>query len=308
MSRITFALTPHPPFRLELTAWALRRRAANEIDLWDGRKYTRIFLLDGDALKVSVSQAGGHKDPKLNVVAAGETSDSRAAKSKISLMLGKMFSLREDLRNFYSLSGRERRLKPLAERFAGVKPPRFPTVFEALANAVSCQQVSLDLGIVLLNRLSRSYGVAFREGNVIFHAFPRPEDLAGLSPEVFRELGFSRNKGRALIELSERVLSGELEIENLEKMADTDVVQYLSRIRGVGRWTAEYVLLRGLGRLNVFPGDDVGAQRNLQHFMGLEERPDYERIKKITSRWQPYAGFVYFHFLLDSLKTRGYLP
>jgi hypothetical protein len=59
MSRITFALTPHPPFSLELTAWALRRRAANEIDLWDSRNYTRIFITDGDALKVSVSQAGG---------------------------------------------------------------------------------------------------------------------------------------------------------------------------------------------------------------------------------------------------------
>ena len=67
-------------------------------------------------------------------------------------------------------------------------------------------------------------------------------------------------------------------------MTDVDIVEYLSRIRGVGRWSAEYVLLRGLGRINIFPGDDVGAQKNLQNFMGLDERPDYEQIKRITSQ------------------------
>jgi DNA-3-methyladenine glycosylase II len=308
MSGISFALRPRPPFSLELTVWALRRRAANQVDRWDGRQYSRIFVLEGNAVKVSASQEGGIEKPRLNVAVAGKTSDLQALKSRVSLMLGKMFSLRNDFKGFYSLSGRDKRLRPLVERFTGVKPPRFPTVFEALVNAFSNQQVSLDLGIILLSRLASSYGVAFREGDTFFHAFPQPEDLAGLSPEDFRKLGFSRNKGRAIIELSEGVIKRNLAIESLEEMTDTEIVQYLSKIRGVGRWSAEYVLLRGLGRLNMFPGDDVGAQRNLQNFMGLEERPDYEKIKKITSQWQPYAGFVYFHFLLDKLRTKGCLP
>ena len=308
MSRISFALRPHPPFSLELTVWALRRRVTNQVDRWDGRHYSRIFVFDGKALRVSMSQEGSLEKPKLNIAVVSETFYSSNIKSRISSTLEKMFSLRSDFKDFYSLSSSDKRLRPLAERFAGVKPPRFPTVFEALVNAFSNQQVSLDLGIILISRLSHSYGAAFGEGATVFHAFPRPEDLAGLSPEDLRKLGFSRNKGRAIIELSEGVIKRNLEIENLEEMTDTEIIQYLSKIRGVGRWTAEYVLLRGLGRLNMFPGDDVGAQRNLQNFMGLDERPDYENIKKITSRWQPYAGFVYFHFVLDKLKTKGYLP
>jgi DNA-3-methyladenine glycosylase II len=64
---------------------------------------------------------------------------------------------------------------------------------------------------------------------------------------------------------------------------------------------------QGIGRINVFPGDDVGAQKNLQLFFGLDERPGYEKIRKIAGRWQPYAGLVYFHFLLDKLNAKGVL-
>ncbi|MGE5892602.1 MAG: DNA-3-methyladenine glycosylase family protein [bacterium] len=307
MSGISFALRPHPPFSLELTAWALRRRAANQIDRWDGRRYSRIFVLGDRAVHASISQDGGIEDPKLNISVAAETADFRALQSTVSSVLERMFSLRSAFKDFYSLSVKDERLRPLLERYAGLKPPRFPTVFEALVNAISCQQVSLDLGIILLNRLSGSYGAAFGEGDTVFHAFPRPQDLAGLSPGDLRKLGFSRNKGRAIIELSERVSNGELKIESLEERSDAEIVHYLSEISGVGRWSAEYVLLRGLGRMNMFPGDDVGAQRNLQSFMGLNKRPDYGKIKKITSQWQPYAGFVYFYFLLDALRAKGEL-
>ncbi len=303
----SFSLRPLPPFSLELTVWALRRRANNEIDRWDGRNYSRIFVFGDKALKVSVSQEGGLNRPRLLVAASGEIADQPAVKSMISAYLEKMFSIKRDLSGFYLLSGKDKRLAPLAARLTGMKPPRLPTVFEALVNAFACQQVSLDLGIILLNRLSGSYGAVFKKDKSVFHAFPRPGDLAGLSPEDLRSLGFSRNKGRAIIELSEKVAGRKLDFENLEKMTDSDIVQYLSEIRGVGRWTAEYALLRGLGRINVFPGDDAGAQKNLQKFMRLSERPDYERISRITSRWQPYAGFVYFHFLLEKLMNRGYL-
>ena len=307
MPEISFTLKPSPPFSLELTAWALRRRFKNEVDRWDGKNYSRIFVYGGKAVKVSVSQEGGLNKPKLHVVVVGETDDLQTVRTRISATLEKMFSIRKDLTEFYSLSGGDRRLRPLAERFTGVKPPRFPTVFEALVNAISCQQVSLDLGIILLNRLANAYGTAIRDGDAVFHAFPSPEDLAALSTEDLRKLGFSRNKGLAIIELSKEITTGNVEIEILETMSDIDIIEYLSRIRGVGRWSAEYVLLRGLGRINIFPGDDVGAQKNLQNFMGLRERPDYDQIKGITSQWQPYAGFVYFHFLLDKLKTKGYL-
>ncbi|HEY5029750.1 MAG TPA: hypothetical protein VIK39_15185, partial [Candidatus Angelobacter sp.] len=84
-------------------------------------------------------------------------------------------------------------------------------------------------------------------------------------------------------------------------------LEQLVRLKGVGRWTAEYVLLRGLGRLDIFPGDDVGARKKLAHFLGKRKPLDYEGVCKAVARWQPNAGLVYFHLLLARIKKAGWL-
>jgi DNA-3-methyladenine glycosylase II len=78
-------------------------------------------------------------------------------------------------------------------------------------------------------------------------------------------------------------------------------------LKGVGRWTAEYVLLRGLGRLDIFPGDDVGARKKLDQFLRKKKPLDYDGLHRAVAGWQPYAGFVYFHLLLARIKKAGWL-
>ena len=89
---------------------------------------------------------------------------------------------------------------------------------------------------------------------------------------------------------------------------DQAAVARLLPLRGVGRWTAEYVLLRGLGRLRVFPGDDVGARNSLRRWLGLAEPPSYEEIRQLLLHWSAYQGLVYFHLLLGRLAGAGLLP
>ncbi len=79
----------------------------------------------------------------------------------------------------------------------------------------------------------------------------------------------------------------------------------LQHVRGVGRWTAKYVLLRGLGRVHIFPGDDVGARNNLQKWLGLTEPLDYDGVARTLKRWQRFGGLIYFHLLLGRLAEAG---
>ena len=218
-----------------------------------------------------------------------------------------MLGLQVDVTEFYTLAQKDHLLSPLAQHFLGLKPPRFPSLFEALLNAFACQQVSLDVGIMLLNRLTATYGLKFDDGQAVFSAFPEPAAFANASVEHIRALGFSHQKARAITELATALVKNQRDFSLLEAMNDEEVKTSLSSIRGVGRWTAEYVLLRGLGRLATFPGDDVGAQKNLQQLLHLEEKPLYEKIKELTSPWQPYAGFVYFHLLHAKLEKQGIL-
>lgn len=140
--------------------------------------------------------------------------------------------------------------------------------------------------------------------NGVQSAFPRPEDLRSVSEEDIKKLGFSYQKARAIKDLVQMQLSNDALFSNFEKMTNEEIVTLLSKMRGIGRWSSEYVLLRGLGRLNSFPGDDVGAQKNLQQLLRLSKRPSYEEIIQLTAKWQPYAGLVYFHLLLDKLRNK----
>jgi DNA-3-methyladenine glycosylase II len=167
--------------------------------------------------------------------------------------------------------------------------------------------MTLTLGIRLLSRLAVACGTAFGEGDEAVHAFPRPEDLALLRPEALRQLGFSRQKARAMIELAQSVAEERVDLEGLEALPDDEVIDHLCELRGVGRWTAEYALLRGLGRVHVFPGDDVGARNNLQRWLQQKEPLDYEGVRRVVARWEGYGGLVYFHLLLDRLEDAGCL-
>jgi DNA-3-methyladenine glycosylase II len=280
----------------------------NSIDRWNGKTYVRTFVLDQTPIKVEVSQGGTIKEPALSVlVSSRKVILDVNIRFTISLRLEKMLGIKLNVREFYTLAAGDSRLKPLAEQFIGVKPPRFPTVFEALINAFACQQLSLNVGITLLNRLTEKYGKAFVHGSNRIHAFPAPEDLGRATHADLRKLGFSHQKGKAILGVTHDILEKKVDVESLETMNDNDAFDYLLKLKGIGRWSAEYVLLRGLGRINIIPADDVGAQKNLQQFLRLKEKPDYERIKRITLRWKPYAGFLYIHFLLKKLAEKGYI-
>jgi DNA-3-methyladenine glycosylase II len=212
-----------------------------------------------------------------------------------------------DLAEFYRITAPDPKLGPLVEQFRGVKPPRFPSLFETLVNAIACQQVTLTLGIRLLNRLTGTWGPAVHERCSSPHAFPRPRDLALLDPDMLRSLGFSHQKARALVELASAVAGESFHLDEITGLDEEASVARLCKLRGVGRWTAEYMLLRGLGRLQVFPGDDVGARKNLERWLGLAESLDYEGVRRNIAPWKSHGGLIYFHLLLKRLTELGYL-
>jgi DNA-3-methyladenine glycosylase II len=219
--------------------------------------------------------------------------------------LDRLVGLSVDLSPFASMAAPDPLLGPLAARMRGLKPPRFPTVFEALVNGIACQQLSLAVGIELLNRLAADRGKAVNDRPDGPRAFPDPEALACAHTDDVKRHGFSTTKARTIIEVAQAVVADRLDLEALQELEDGAVVERLTSLRGVGRWTAEYVLLRGLGRLHIFPGDDVGAHNTLRHLFGTDTALDYDAVHRLVARWHPYAGVVYFHLLLDSLSQAG---
>jgi len=302
-----FEIEVPAPFRLDLCVWALRRRAHNAVDVWDGTTYHRVLALPDGPVELAVRQEQGGSGPLLAVELQGPGKSAPPASSTAEArrLLEVTLGLRVDISGFYALSEHDPRLAPLAQRFVGMRPPRFPSVFEALVNAVCCQQLSLTVGIHLVSRLAHRYG-ARAGGQDGLAAFPTPERLARADPGELRSLGLSSAKARAITLLAQRVASGAVDLEGLVDVYDETAQATLMALPGIGRWSAEYTMLRGLGRLHVLPGDDVGAQNNLRRRFGLAAS-GYDELAELSRTWWPYGGLVYFHLLIDSLADQGAL-
>jgi DNA-3-methyladenine glycosylase II len=303
----SFLLEPLSPFRLDLTVWVLRRRPDNLVDRWDGHTYRRVVALPAGPVEFAVTQIGSPESPQLCVSVKNHPLDSKL-RSAVTMVLERLLGLRIDLARFYRFAARQAQLGQLASRFRGVKPPRFTTVFESVINAIASQQVSRTLGIRLLNRLAASYGAAVRADGEAAYALPRPEELAGLRPADLRRVGFSRQKGRAMVELAKSINEGGLDLEALAKLPDAEALEGLRRLPGVGSWTAEYVMLRGLGRTHIFPGGVAGVRNNLQRYLRQANPVADAAARRTLERWHLYGGLIYFHLLLDRLSEEGFLP
>lgn len=307
MRRIEFDITPLPPYRLDLTAWALKRRDDNTWDRWDSDTgtYSRLLVHHGRPIDVSVSQTGHINTPRLRVIATMDSDPADvtddAIQGAVEPVARGLLGTDIDLSDFHRMSSIDSTLFPLTNKLMGLKPPRYITLFEALTNAITCQQITLTAGLRILGRLADTCGAHMKDSV----SFPLPENVAQLSAQDLISLGYSRQKARAMCELSALVANGQLERSLIVDLNDDKAVETLRRLYGVGRWSAEYTLLRGDGRLNIFPGDDVGVRKHLEQWLNLDHRLNYDGVSRILETWRPFGGMIYLHLLTASLVDSG---
>ena len=307
---ITFEIRPVPPFRLDLTVWALKRRVNYGVEGWDGTTYRRV-LLDGERpFSLSVEQIGTTGDPVL-LVQASTDPDRKVVNDREKLATeacAKLLGTQTDLAAFYDIADASPELAPLVDRLRGMKPPRYLSLFEALTNAITCQLITLTVGLRILDRFATRYGMPLPgavENEGPSRAFPRVQDIELVEADALRDAGYSRQKARALTEIAVLADDGVLNATSYSDLDDDSAVDRLRALHGVGRWTAEYVLLRGLGRLNVFPGDDVGVRRHLERWLDLPDRLDHAGVQQTLAPWAPFAGLIYLHLVVNGIVDSG---
>jgi DNA-3-methyladenine glycosylase II len=157
-----------------------------------------------------------------------------------------------------------------------------PHIFEALVDAIISQQISVKAADSIMARL-RSLLPA---GQVEAHA------LLQLDPAALRTVGLSSQKIRYIRDLTEHVVSGRLDLARLPDLDDEAVVQALTQVRGIGRWTAEMILIFSLGRPDVLPVDDLGFAEGVRQLYELEQRPTRQELLACGECWRPYRTFA----------------
>jgi DNA-3-methyladenine glycosylase II len=283
------------PYRLDLTVTALRRLATNVVDVLtaDGRYIRALEGAHGDLI-ASVTQSS---PATLTVTIDGDKRDHGTALASIARMLG----VDRNLTPFDHAAARIPWLSALAARMRGVKPPRYATLWEAFVNVVAFQQLSLQAASTIVRRLIVAYRPALDRDGVSVYMFPGPEHLLAASEPALRATGLSHRKVATLRQASEALATGRLDPATLERTPSVEAAALLQEIEGIGPWSAAVILLRGLGRLDVFPFNDTSVARNLS-LVGAPVRPDLDSV--VTALW-PQQGMLYYHLLLARLEARG---
>jgi DNA-3-methyladenine glycosylase II len=116
-----------------------------------------------------------------------------------------------------------------------------------------------------------------------------PQSIARLTPAELRTIGLSTQKSVYVLDLAKRVVEGELKLNRVARMPDEEVIQALMQVKGIGVWTAQMFLIFSLGRLDVFPHDDLGVRMAIRNLYGLDELPNKETSHRIATPWRPYS-------------------
>jgi DNA-3-methyladenine glycosylase II len=124
----------------------------------------------------------------------------------------------------------------------------------------------------------------------LFDGEPTPEALLAIPTQQLRAVGLSGNKAASVRDLAERVVAGEVELDRVGRMSDDDIVRELSLVRGIGRWTAEMFLIFQLGRLDVWPVDDLGIRKGYGRIHGLDPAPTARALEPLGDRYRPYRS------------------
>lgn len=286
------------PFRLDLTVAVLRRLSTNVVDtLTADGEYIRVLSGFPKPLVARIK----HERPTTLSVTLEGCNDDREECARARELVGRTLGVDRDLSSFTAASESLAWLRPLARRMRGVKPPRYPTLWEACVNAVLFQQVSLIAASAILRRMITAVGAPVIHHAATLYEFPSAETFQAADDGVLRAAGLSANKLATLRRMADALLSGALDEATLQQCSSHEALALLRQFKGIGPWTATLILLRGLARLDVFPMNDTSVTSNLV-FVAGSPPPDLGHALSVLG---PQRGMLYYHLLLARLDARG---
>jgi len=299
-----FTLLPAPPYSLHLTAIRFARFKDEIVDRVQAGGYQRLLTVDGQLALAVVMDQGTITKPRLQIELQGSR-EVDLDRPEFVTQLRHILCTDLDLKPFYRLAQKDELLAPTVTAFRGLKLPASPTVFEALVMAVLSQQVNLTFAYSIKKELVETFGEQRNVNGETYYAFPTPARFAEEQEENLLRFRLSRAKAGTLVRLGQAFASGTLKEEELAVLSDEEVVERLITIKGIGRWSAEIALLRGLARADAFPGGDLGVVKYLaQGLLGKDGKATEAEMRTFAERWRPYRGLALIYCYAELLRRR----
>lgn len=216
-------------------------------------------------------------------------------REKIATYILEWFDLDNDLTPFYEMANTDPLLQIPAQKFYGLRVIGIPDLFEALCWGVLGQQINLAFAYSLKRQFVESFGDSIEWNGKKYWVFPPYERIAQLEPTDLAAIKMTVKKSEYIIGIARLMACGELSKEQLMKMNFKEAEKSLIKIRGIGPWTANYVLMRCLRFQTAFPIDDVGLINSIKTLRNMNQKPTKEEILALSIPWKNWESYATFY-------------
>tara|TARA_B100000315_G_C14596161_1_gene599734 strand:+ start:25422 stop:26291 length:870 start_codon:yes stop_codon:yes gene_type:complete len=283
---VKITLQPKGPFDFYKGLNDLTRQPFNLTEHLTRKNYQTILF--GNIISIAQDNSNGNL-----IIQTDANSDKQHL--QISQEISQRFGLNQKITSFYKFISGNEYLKPMIQKLNGLRMYQKSTPFEALVTAITDQQLNVAFAIKLKQRFIKNFGIKHQVNGEIFYSFPTPEQIALLKDDALKQFQYSGMKSKYIIQLAKGIVKGDYPLENWMTLKNDELIERLTGIYGVGRWTAEYTAMIGFNRCDIVPAADIGLQRAVQKCYGLSKRPTEDDVRKIAESWQPWRGLTTYY-------------
>lgn len=300
MPRVRKILRPKAPYDFARALDYLRIWPAVVVERIGDGMYRRAITIDGRDVLLVLHSIGTTAAPRLVLDVRGPRVTPAVAE-RAAQIVRRSFALDDGTDGFIRAVRGDPVMARVARRFRATRPISIIDPFEAVLWAIMGQQVNLAFARRMKLGLIELCGRQLRIGGETFPMFPAAEQVAELDAGALRQRQFSRQKIEYMQRVACQVAEGSLNFEALRAMAPQQAFENLIAIKGIGRWTAEYLLVRALGMRDFIPAADIGLRNAIGHAYGMNRNATEEETRRVAEQWKGWRGWAAFYWWLHRL-------
>jgi DNA-3-methyladenine glycosylase II len=268
-------------------------RTYKDSRFWQGLRINHKLML------ATVKAAGTVEQPALFVELRSDRDISESDKRKAQEVIRLIFNPELDLTQFYRQVKEDQTMTMVTRSLRGLKGPTTSTVFEALVDSIVEQQISLNVAQALETKLIKAFGDSVELDSRKYYAYPTPKKLARAAVKKLRRCGLSMRKAEYIKGISSLIVRDELNLEKFRAYENAEqIIEELDAVRGIGVWTAEMTMIRGMQRFDALPADDLGLRRVIAHFYCGDNKISSEEVRRIAEEWGKWKGLAAFYLVM----------
>lgn len=292
MFTATHVFEPEPPYDFDASAgFAMYGRGRYAADSLADGVFSRAWDIGDKTVALSVRSVGEVERPRIEVRLVGDRL-SPEEESKAMGLAVRLVGAQGSLTEFYDAIESDDPMAEFTGRFRGLGIAQSASPFEGLVLSILGQQISNEVARVLRDLLVDRLGKVTSVQGVDYRAFPSPSAIAEAGIDKLREMKLSARKAEYISDIAGSVASGVLDLDALADLPDESIVEELVKLRGVGPWTAHWLLIRAFDRPDGFPEGDLAIQRSLGVLYNGGERLTPDEAVALSARWRPYRSYL----------------